>query len=132
MRHRLWPDATIEDLEHTVAAYFRGGTPFLSAAFVAVHETAAVGFIELSIRSYVPGALSNPAPHVEGWYVEPEFRGRGVGRQLMRAAEQWAVANGHPQLGSDVLLGNTASADAHKRLGFREVERVTFFVKDLG
>ena len=132
MRHRLWPDATVEDLSSAVSAFFSGGTPFLRAVFVAVDQSAAIGFIEISIRAYVPGARANPAPHVEGWFVEQEFRSRGVGRQLMRAAEQWAVANGHPQLGSDVLIDNTASADAHKRLGFREVERVTFFVKDLG
>ena len=131
MRHRLWPDASVEDLASTVAAYFSGGTPFLAVAFVAARETDAVGFIEISIRAYVPGAAVNPAPHVEGWYVEPAFQGRGIGRLLMKGAESWAVAHGHAQLGSDVLIENTGSADAHKRLGFREIERVCFFVKDL-
>lgn len=131
MRQCLWPHHTVDDLSGTVEAYFSTGTPLVAAAFLAWDGVRPIGFVELSVRPYVPGARSLPAPHVEGWYVEPAFRSQGIGRRLIVAAEKWAIRNGHSQLGSDALLENTGGAAAHRALGFQEVERVCFFVKDL-
>lgn len=131
LRHRLWPHGTVEELAATVEAFFGTGTPLVAAAFLAWDGGTPVGFVELSMRPYVPGARSLPAPFVEGWYVESAARGRGVGRLLIDAAEQWARERGHQQLGSDTALENTGSVAAHRALGFREVEAVRFFIKDL-
>ena len=131
MRHDLWPHAGLDDLSLTVDAFFDGGTPLIAAAFLACDGDAALGFIEVSLRPYVPGTHAVPAPFVEGWYVRPEFRGRGVGRALVRAAEAWARERGDRHLGSDAQVENTASAAAHRALGFRVVETVHFFVKEL-
>jgi aminoglycoside 6'-N-acetyltransferase I len=72
-----------------------------------------------------------PVPHVEGWYVEPDARGKGVGRALMRRAEEWSTARGHTELASDTEIDNMASLRAHERCGFEEVERLIKLRKPL-
>lgn len=92
---------------------------------------AAVGFAELSIRAYAEGCSSDRVAYLEGWYVVPDARRRGVGGALVRAAEQWASAQGCTEFGSDAELENTVSAAAHRALGFDEVVRIRCFRKAL-
>jgi len=68
---------------------------------------------------------------LEGWYVDPDRRGSGVGRALVDAVEAWARGQGLQELGSDALLHNEASHRAHERLGFIEVERAVRYRKPL-
>jgi aminoglycoside 6'-N-acetyltransferase I len=57
--------------------------------------------------------------------VEPDVRGAGIGRMLMAAAERWARDRGYAE------LENRASHQAHRALGFEEVERTVHFRKAL-
>jgi aminoglycoside 6'-N-acetyltransferase I len=68
---------------------------------------------------------------LEGWYVVPDARRRGVGRALIEAAEQWALDQGCTEFGSDALIDNRVSAAAHEALGFEEVVQIRCFRKDL-
>jgi len=131
LRHRLWPDQTVEDLSEDVHEFFNRGTPLVVVAFLAWCKNQPIGFLELSVRPYVPGAASQPAPFVEGWFVNAEWRRRGVGRMLVKAAEDWASSRGHRQLGSDADVENMVGAAAHEAMGFREVETIRCFIKDL-
>ena len=131
LRHRLWPEHTLEELSVQVREFFDAGTPLIAAAFLAWDGGTPVGFVELSVRPYVPGAASLPVPFVEGWFVEPEWRLKGVGRMLVRAAEDWARSMGFRQLGSDALVDNALAFDAHRALGFRTVETIRCFIKEL-
>jgi aminoglycoside 6'-N-acetyltransferase I len=99
--------------------------------FVAVEDERLVAFLELDLRSYAEGCASSPVPYVEGWYVIPEWRRRGVGGALMQAAEEWSRARGYAELGSDTEEPNRLSRDAHAALGFEEVETVVVFRKAL-
>jgi len=131
LRQRLWPDADPSELGAHVEDFFGRGSATVAVVFLAFDAHNAVGFAELSLRPYVPGATSIPAPFLEGWFVEPSARRQGVGRALIRAAERRALERGHRELGSDTILDNESAALAHQALGFREVERVRFFVKRL-
>ena len=86
---------------------------------------------ELSIRSIVEGCSSGRVAYLEGWYVVPEARRRGVGRALVEAAEAWGREQGCTEFGSDTQLDNLDSAAAHRALGFTEVEQIRCFRKVL-
>jgi aminoglycoside 6'-N-acetyltransferase I len=85
------------------------------------------GFISMSLRPWAEGCDSTPVPYVEGWWVEPDVRRTGVGRQLMSAAEAWCRAHGHTELGSDAEIENEGSLRAHVALGFERTVRIQFF-----
>lgn len=131
LRAALWPDEARDAGRAEIDAFFAGANPALVQVFLATAEDGAVvGFAEFSVRAYVPGAPAS-APFLEGWFVLPQARGRGIGRALVAAGERWAAAQGYTALGSDVLAGNDDGAAAHRALGFRAVEQVTFFIKDV-
>ena len=91
-----------------------------------------VGFAEVSIRSdHVEGSKNSPVPYLEGWYVDPEFRGKGIGKALIKAAEGYALEKGFTALASDAEIGNKTSIQIHKKIGFREVGRSVHFIKSL-
>jgi len=132
MRSRLWPDADRGDLARETRAFLEGSETFLDAVMIAQEEESRpIGFIEITIRAFSDGCDSMPVPHVEGWYVEEAARGRGVGRSLMRAAEDWARARGFTELASDSELDNASAQSAHKHCGFEEVDRIVKFRKRL-
>jgi aminoglycoside 6'-N-acetyltransferase I len=133
MRAALWPDANVDELRLEVGRYFVAhGEPLLPhCVFVAEDHGKIVGMLELSLRPYVDGCDSSPVPFIEAWYVAENARRGGVGRALVRAAEQWALENGYSEIASDALLENTESEHAHKALGFEEVERAIRFRKTL-
>lgn len=134
MRAALWPDESMADLARQTDAFLNGAGPETSAlSAVFVSESAPgrlVGFVELFVRNYAEGC-TGAAPYVEGWYVDPTLRGRGVGRVLMGAAEAWARGRGFVELASDTPVQNTGSQKAHRALGFEEVERIVHFRKPL-
>lgn len=102
-----------------------------SAVFVIEREDGGLcGFLELSVRDYAEGC-TGPAPYVESWFVDGDVRGQGLGRVLMRAAEEWSREHGFSELASDAELDNESSHAAHRALGFEEVERAVHFRKDL-
>jgi aminoglycoside 6'-N-acetyltransferase I len=121
MRQRLWPDAEPAELE-------REPPPI---AFVAEEEGGLIGFAEASVRNHAEGAPPGPAAYLEGIWVEPENRRRGVARALLAAVDAWARRQGLAWLGSDALLDNGASHDWHRAVGFEEVERLVIFGRPL-
>jgi len=131
MRTALWPGSA-GDHAKEVADFFAHGLPMLLAVLIAEDADGhAVGFAELSIRPYAEGCHSGRVAFLEGWYVDPGVRRRGVGGALVRAAEQWGREQGCTELGSDTELHNAASALAHRAVGFDEVERIVCFRKAL-
>ncbi len=89
------------------------------------------GFAELALRDGVDGARQETTAFLEGWFVDEDLRGSGWGRELVRAAEAWAVERGMIELASDAEMENEASIAAHAALGFRETFRVVQFLKPL-
>jgi aminoglycoside 6'-N-acetyltransferase I len=89
------------------------------------------GFVELALRDGVDGAARETTAYVEGWYVEPAWRGAGWGRRLMVAAKRWARDRGMAELASDAELWNRAAIAAHRAVGFRETFRTVQFIQRL-
>jgi ribosomal protein S18 acetylase RimI-like enzyme len=63
-----------------------------------------------------------------GWVyylaVSPAAQGRGLGRRLMRACEDWVSAQGIPKLNLMVRTDNAAVRAFYDRLGYTESEVV--------
>lgn len=132
LRYALWPESSEAQLRAEIDEFFAGWA--LEPIAVLLAEDAAgvaVGMAELSIRSIVEGCSSGRVAYLEGWYVVPEARRRGVGRALVSAAEVWGREQGCTEFGSDTQLDNLDSAAAHRALGFTEVEHIRCFRKDL-
>lgn len=123
----LWPD------ENASSEYLDGllADP-LTSIFLAVRPNGRPGgFLEAGTRKYAEGCESSPVGYIEGWYVDPDLRGQGVGAALVRAAEDWARSIGLTEMASDTWLTNEASIQAHLKLGYREQERLVHFAKQL-
>ena len=130
-RLALWPDADSDDHRAYMAISLAQPERFLQLMMYDAQRRP-VGFIEGSIRGdYVNGTESSPVGFVEGVYVVPAWRRKGVARQLYAAIGDWAKARGCRELASDALIDNETSQRAHKALGFKETERVVYFTKSL-
>lgn len=127
MRDALWP---AEDHAREIDRYFAAEVREPLEVLIAFDEEA-IGFVELSIRPYAEGCETDRVAFVEGWYVEPDTRGTGVGAALIRAAEEWARSQGCTEIASDTEAENVASAAAHRALGFEETAVVRCFRKPL-
>jgi aminoglycoside 6'-N-acetyltransferase I len=90
-----------------------------------------VGFLEASIRPFVEDCHSDAVGYLEGWYVEPRFRNLGIGRQLVKSAENWARRRGCTEMASDAEIGNDVSLSAHLGLGYEETSRLVHLRKVL-
>jgi aminoglycoside 6'-N-acetyltransferase I len=131
MRQSLWPSAPGEHARE-IARFFGGDRENPAEVFLACDDSGEpIGFAELSIRPYAEGCYSGRVAYLEGWFVEPTARRKGVGTALVKAAEEWGRANHCTELGSDAEMDNDASASAHRALGFAVTGRNICFRKDL-
>lgn len=130
LRQALWPDASTEELRREMADLLQSAKD--TAVFVAQRPDGRLGgFIEAGTRPYAEGCDTSPVGYIEGWYVDPDLRRQGVGRQLVEAAEAWARERGLREMASDCVLDNEVSYRAHLALGYGEVERIICFRKAL-
>jgi len=129
LRLRLWPQASAAEHRRDMTDALERG----HFVRVALNENgSAVGFVEAAKRvDYVNGTSSSPVAFLEGLYVEPAARRKGVARALVAAVEAWAKAEGCTELASDSPLENVAAHAAHRALGFEETERVVYFRRSL-
>lgn len=92
----------------------------------------AAGFAEASLRrDFVNGTQSTPVGFLEGLYVAPASRGRGVARALVLAAEAWALGAGCREMALDAAIDGDAAHAAYRAMGYAETERAVFFAKPL-
>ena len=131
MRGLLWDET--ERAEHEAEMAQTIAEPSRFAALLAVtSEGRTAGFAEVSVRTdYVEGCDSSPVAFLEGIYVRPELRRRGVARLLCDAAQRWGRSRKCAEFASNAQIDNTASRSMHLGLGFQETERVVYFKKDL-
>ena len=132
LRVALWPDGSESEHQHEIALYLSGEASEPKAVLVAQNSKGSiVGFAELSIRPCAEGCRTSRVAYLEGWYVVPEARRQGVGRALLKAAEDWGRGEGCTELPSDTQSDNEISATAHRAVGFSEVGLVRCFRKEL-
>ena len=91
-----------------------------------------IGFLEASIRPFVEDCHTDHVGYLEGWYVDPDHRQKGIGGELVRNAESWARQKGCTEMASDAEVGNERSLTAHTRLGYAVTSRLVHLRKELG
>lgn len=131
LRSALWPAGSMADHRADIERFLAGDRREPSEVLVAWDGETAVGLAELSIRNIVDGCAPGRVGYLEGWYVVPAARRRGIGRMLVEAAERWARGQGCIEFGSDADIDNRASIAAHRALGFEETSRAVRFRKML-
>lgn len=130
LRLALWPDHPLEELEQELRAIWarRQQEP----VFVAERADGRLGgMIEVSLRESAPGCTTSPVGYIEGWFVDPDLRGQGVGRALAAAAEAWARSMGCREMASDTTPDYPLSPHAHIRLGYEETDIPLHYRKTL-
>ncbi len=115
----LWPSHTEEEM---AAEWEDGGHP---DEFLYMDGKEAAAFLSLSIRrDYVEGAEFSPTGYLEGIYVKPEYRRKGIAKTLVAFAKEWCREKGCREFASDCELDHTQSARFHESVGFREENRI--------
>jgi aminoglycoside 6'-N-acetyltransferase I len=130
MRKALWEECPDEEQVREIEEI--SGNDGLEVFFAERPGGGLCGFLEASIRPWADGCETRPVGYIEGWYVDPDMRRRGLGRALVEAAEAWARSRGCHQMASDAELWNEVSHRAHGALGYGETARLVLFKKDLG
>jgi len=129
MRLLLWPDGTLEGFSREMDDLLSDP---LTPVFVAIRSNGmAGGFLEAGTRKYAEGCETSPVGYIEGWYMDEDLRGRGIGKALVEAAEVWARSQGLTEMASDTWLDNEVSIRAHLKMGYEETERLVHFAKKL-
>jgi aminoglycoside 6'-N-acetyltransferase I len=132
LRARLWPGASPAEHQAEARAILDGTLPNTMPLLVLVAEVESrlIGFAEVGLRSHADGCEpSRPCGYLEGWYVDPEHRRRGIGRALVAAAEAWCRQQGCTEMASDTWLDAEESQRAHPALGFEVVDRCVHYRK---
>ena len=131
IRNALWPD-TANEHAGAINDYFERKPSFIDQVVVCENdEGKLVGFAELRVRNYAEGSDNMAVPYLEGWYVDAEYRGRGIGAALIAQAEEWVRSLGYNELASDAAIEDQRSIAAHLALGFHETDRSVSFLKKL-
>ena len=115
--------AIYEKLEHQVVATEEGlrqhlfGDRPMAEVLLADHNGVAVGF-----ALFFPNFstfLGRPGLYLEDLYVREDYRGRGVGRQLLAGLARIAVTRGWGRMEWAVLDWNETAIGFYRRLGAR-------------
>ncbi|KAM5172769.1 thialysine N-epsilon-acetyltransferase-like isoform 2-T4 [Mantella aurantiaca] len=59
--------------------------------------------------------------HLEDLYVSPQFRGRGIGKMLMKKVAEVALESGCSQIHLSVLKWNTPAVNLYRSLGAHDL-----------
>lgn len=128
--HALWPHAPRETLLDEIRTNAGSGLGE-ARAWAARQDGAVLGYAEMSLRPYANACEARPVAFLEGIWVAPAARRRGVGRALVDHLAGVVRAAGLGELCSDALIENVASHAAHRAWGFVETDRVVCFRRAL-
>lgn len=89
------------------------------AVLVADENGDVIGYAYAAAEGYDYMSLRGPAGVVHDIFVDPEFRGRGVGRLLLEAALAFLKERGVPRVVLTTAEGNDAARRLFAHAGFR-------------
>jgi aminoglycoside 6'-N-acetyltransferase I len=135
LRKALWPESSAEEHARELGPILNGDSLSTMPMIVLVAEASdqrLVGFLDAGLRSHADGCdAARPVGFIEGWYVAESHRHRGIGRELLLAAENWARTQGCVEMASDTWIDNETSQRVHEALGYQVVDRCVHYRKAL-
>ena len=122
---QLWPDSSFESERDYFQQLINADD---KTAFHALYNDQSAGFVLVSLRNdYVEGCSTKPVCYIEGIFVKSEYRKKGIAQSLVAKAIEWGKEKKCTEIASDAEITNTVSIEFHKRIGFREINRVVCF-----
>jgi len=103
------------------------GHPDWFCYFLTDADGTLLGLVELSSRNIVDGCLSSPVAYIEGLYLKPEYRHRGLGKEVIELLRSWCRERSFSELATDAQLANEAAQRFYRAAGFQETDRVVEF-----
>lgn len=128
MRKQLWKPDDGDDFSIEVQRILAAPN---QTAFLALLDSQIAGFSEISIRTYADGCKTNNVGYLEGIYVKPEFRRRGISRFLLSKCIEWFESQGCSEMASDAEIDNLVSVKMHEALGFQSLKPIIQFTRAL-
>lgn len=111
--------ATAEDIEK---AMFEKEHVWVFLAEVE-NETAGMALYYETFSTFA----GKPGIHLEDLFVEPEYRGKGIGMALLKTVAAEAVRRGCARLEWNCLNWNTPSMELYKSIGAQPLDAWTYF-----
>ena len=128
---RLWPESNIEELRNEFIA-FTAPRDLNNRCFLALAGALPDGFAQVSVRyDFVEGCDHTPVCYLEGIFVREAYRGQGLGKALVKGAEDFGLTRGCREFAADCALDNAVGAQFHAAMGLTEVGRIICFKKDI-
>jgi aminoglycoside 6'-N-acetyltransferase I len=125
----LWPECDYDEELQNCSEMIDSDK---QTAILAKAQDEYIRFIQLSLRTdYVEGMTTSPIVYIEGLYVKPQYRKKGIAKALVESGKKWGRENGCREIASDAEIDNEESIEFHKRMGFEEVNRIVCFRKDM-
>ena len=115
LQQRLWPDETLNDHRSYARSLLKRPSACRLSGMRSRRNGRCLRRGDLR-RDYVNGCKSSPVGFLEGLYVEPRYRKRGLARLLCEAVEDGAKGMGCSEFASDVLLQNETGQRVHEPL----------------
>ncbi len=135
MREALWPKTPADAHARELTQILEGKAVVTMPLIILVAEAnnrILAGFLEVDLRSHADGCNpSSPVGYVEGWYVAENYRHKGIGKNLLAAAENWVRSQGCVEIASDTWVDNEISQRVHEALGYEVVDRCMHYRKTL-
>ena len=129
MRHDLYGSLTSGFHEKEMEGIF--ASEAWHCRFITDENNRVIGLVELSSRNIVDGCLSSPVAYLEGLYLAPEHRGKGIGSDIIKILIQWCKKKGYSEFATDTEIKNEKAQRFYKSLGFKEVDRVVEYRLEL-
>lgn len=120
LRRRCFTLSSADEMRSQVEAGLRKGASGEGASLVAVVDGEVMGNVTVSRNTH---RLERHRAHLGGFVIAPEAQGRGVAREMTRAAALWARDHECTILELE-CRGGTKAEGAYRGLGFREWGRL--------
>ncbi|MDR7870695.1 MAG: GNAT family N-acetyltransferase [Tissierellaceae bacterium] len=126
----LWSNNEKQDLIKSDLIYIIGHLS--NRVLLAKSDEDYIGFIHMSIRNgFVEGADTSPVGYVEGIYVKPDFRRKGVAKELYHAGLEWLRSKKCTQIGADIGIDSNMCPDFYLDIGFKEANRIICYINNI-